>query len=94
MAPYDAMLQRIRAEYLEMPGLQLTFAQAQRLCAVDPALCKMVLDALVDAKFLTLQANGVYARFTARPSRLHSAKPDLVISALTPKVLYRFGRHL
>ena len=41
------LLQRIRAEYLEMPGLNLTAAQAQRLWGLDGATCDMVLAALV-----------------------------------------------
>jgi len=63
--PYDnTMLIRLRAEYLEMPGLRLTPEQAQRLCGVERTLCKMVLDALVDAKFLCVKSDGAYARLT------------------------------
>jgi hypothetical protein len=62
--PHETILTRIRAEYLEMPGLQLTPAQAQRLYGVEKRLCKMVLDALVDTNFLCLKPNGTYARIT------------------------------
>jgi len=55
-------LGRLRAEYLEMPGLRLTLEQAQRLCGVERTLCKKLLDALVDAKFLCVKADGAYAR--------------------------------
>jgi len=55
-------LGRLRAEYLEMPGLRLTLEQAQRLCGVERSLCKKLLDALVDAKFLCIKADGAYAR--------------------------------
>ena len=41
-------LTRIRAEYLEMPGLRLTPDQTERLCGVERALCQIVLDALVN----------------------------------------------
>jgi hypothetical protein len=47
-----ALLTRIRAEYLEMPGLRLTVPQAQRLCGVEGVSCKTVLDALVAERFL------------------------------------------
>jgi len=57
-------LQRLRGEFLEMPGLCLTVAQAQRLCGVDPAICKAILDALVDAKFLGIRRDGSYGRLT------------------------------
>ena len=83
--PLKTMLTRIRAEYLEMPGLSLTLEQAQRLCGVERALCKAVLDALVDAKFLCVRSNGVYTRLTdgevARPpSAKHTSesKPTIV----------------
>jgi len=57
-------LDRIRAEYLEMPGMRLTIEQIERLCGVDRATCRIVVDALVEAKFLGLHRNGTYARFT------------------------------
>ena len=37
-------MNRLRAEFLEMPGLQLTFGQVQRLCGVEKELCRMGLD--------------------------------------------------
>jgi hypothetical protein len=62
--PHKTLLERIRAEFLEMPGLRLTLGQAQRLWGVEPTLCKAVLDALVEAKFLRVNASGAYARLT------------------------------
>jgi hypothetical protein len=61
---HQMILTRIRAEYLEMPGLRLTLRQAQRLCGVEATLCQTVLDALVDMNFLCLKPNGLYARVT------------------------------
>jgi hypothetical protein len=76
--PHKTMLKRVRAEYLEMPGLRLTLEQAQRLCGLDEAMCKMVLDALVDDKFLCVKPDGVYARLTdGEMSRPRPAKADL-----------------
>lgn len=60
--PHTPLVTRIRGEYLEMPGLRLTLAQAQRLCGVERMLCKTVLDALVETKFLCVKPNGTYAR--------------------------------
>lgn len=57
-------LERVRAEFLEMPGLRLTAAQVERLCGVERPLCKTVLDALVEARFLRVSADGIYARLT------------------------------
>jgi hypothetical protein len=56
------VLERIRAEYLEMPGLTLKAGQIQRLCGVERQLCKDILDALVERKFLCLRSDGRYAR--------------------------------
>src|ERR1051325_4424288 len=59
---HTRIIDRIRGEYLEMPGLSLTSAQAQRLCGVDQSVCKVVLDALGEAQFLAVNAHGMYAR--------------------------------
>ena len=54
--------ERLRAEFLEMPGLRLNVAQTQRLCGIDQRLCQNVLDALVDVRFLLRHADGTYSR--------------------------------
>jgi hypothetical protein len=46
------VLQVIRSEYLEMPGLHLTKAQFRRLWGIDEATCEGVLDVLVSSRFL------------------------------------------
>ena len=48
----------IRSEYEEAPGLRLTRAQLQRLWLLEPAACDNVLSALVDAGYLRLTAGG------------------------------------
>jgi hypothetical protein len=75
----QATLRRIRAEYLEMPGMRLTVQQVERLFGIERPLCKAVLDALVDTDFLCVNANGTYARLTDGMPRLHPAKADLRI---------------
>jgi hypothetical protein len=76
--PHNDMLTRMRAEYLEMPGLRLTLEQARRLCGVERTLCQMVLDALVDEKFLCVNSDGHYARLTeGEISYPRPAKADL-----------------
>jgi hypothetical protein len=54
------LLRRIRAEFLEMPGLCLTFQQARRLWSMDPATCEAVLNSLVDARFLRRTDRGLF----------------------------------
>ena len=58
------IIERLRAEFLEMPGLRLTVAQTQRLCGVDKAPCQTALDALIRARFLRINADGTYARLS------------------------------
>jgi len=55
------LLRRVRAEYLEMPGLKLTSTQASRLWALDSETCQRLLDALVDARFLKSSRDGSYS---------------------------------
>jgi hypothetical protein len=58
----EDLIRRVQGEYLEMPGLRLTTAQAQRLWGLDRAACDAVLSALVDAKFLFSSRDGAFAR--------------------------------
>ena len=58
----DDVLRRVQGEYIEMPGLRLTPAQAQRLWGLDRAACDTLLGALVDAKFLFRTRDGAFVR--------------------------------
>jgi hypothetical protein len=74
----DSLLERIRTEYLDMPGWCLTLEQMQRLSSVERMLCKRVLDALVDANLLCVNSDGTYARLTdGEISRPRAAKSEL-----------------
>ena len=74
--PHNALVTRIRGEYLEMPGLRLTLEQAQRLCGVERTLCKRVLDALVET--MCVRTDGAYARLIdGDVGRPQPAKADL-----------------
>ena len=53
-----ALVQRIRAEYVEMPGMTLRREQVARLCGIERSACQTLLDALVDVKFLFLKADS------------------------------------
>ncbi|HZR25361.1 MAG TPA: hypothetical protein VFA59_17325 [Vicinamibacterales bacterium] len=55
-------LRRLWNEYIDLPGLHLTFGQVRRLMAVDDETCASVLDSLIELKFLTRAADGTYAR--------------------------------
>jgi hypothetical protein len=58
----DDVLRRVQGEYIEMPGLRLTLAQAQRLWGLDRTACDALLGALVDAKFLSRTRDGAFVR--------------------------------
>jgi hypothetical protein len=58
LAAGGPLLERMRAEYLEMPGLQLTVAQARRLWALDGDTCAALLNALVEQRFLIRTPRG------------------------------------
>lgn len=77
--PHTPLLTRIRGEYLEMPGLRLTLEQARRLFGVERALCRKMLDALVEAKFLCVRPDGAYSRVIdgRDVQRLRPVKADL-----------------
>jgi len=64
VSPYEQAFNRIRAEYVEMPGMQLTAEQVGRLSGVSVSVCRLVLDDLVRAGFLSRGASGAYARPT------------------------------
>jgi hypothetical protein len=70
----EQLLRRIRGEFLEMPGLQLTCRQAQRLFGLDERACLTLLDTLVAHEFLVHRPDGTYRRRsdgsvrTSRPS--------------------------
>jgi hypothetical protein len=80
------ILQRIRSEYLEMPGLSLRPEQVQRLCGVDGAACQSVLEALVESGFLSRRPDGAYGRYRNPDiSRARQAKAGLEPSAVVAR---------
>ena len=56
------LVERVRGEFIEMPGLQLTMAQAARLWGLDVAACRHVVDALVESAFLRWTEGGKIVR--------------------------------
>ena len=79
----DEVLQRIQGEFVEMPGLRLTPAQAQRLWGLERDVCDALLGALVEAKFLSQTRDGAFIRLDgAQPIRTASVKrpQDLAVA--------------
>ena len=58
----NPLLRRVRGEYLEMPGLRLTPAQAARLWGVEPAICEAILTTLCASGFLVHRRDDTFAR--------------------------------
>ena len=56
--PCEDTLRRVRAEFLEMPGLKLTVPQAQRLWGVDRSTCEALIEELTETQFLTRTRDG------------------------------------
>ena len=57
---FDLLVARVRGEYVEMPGLRVTLAQACRLWQVDMSTCEKVLGHLVGVGFLSRTSGGFY----------------------------------
>jgi hypothetical protein len=49
---FSTLVDRVRFEFMEMPDLELTMAQAVRLWNLGADDCRYVIDALVDSGFL------------------------------------------
>jgi hypothetical protein len=78
----DDTLRRVQGEFLEMPGLRLTAAQARRLWGLDSASCEALLGALVEAKFLFRTRDGAFIRVeTAGPLKTTPKLPSRITAA-------------
>ena len=70
---------------LEMPGMKLRIEQCSA-CVESTTMCRLVLDALVRAKFLSLKSDGTYVRLTEGSSpRSRPVKAALTLT--TPIVM-------
>jgi hypothetical protein len=54
------LLRRVRSEFLEMPGLRVTAAQAARLWALDCRTSEQILEGLTASGFLFRSREGAY----------------------------------
>lgn len=58
---FDAAMAAVRREFAELPGLSLTFEQAERLWGLDRSTCRAVLARLVERGELC-EADGHFLR--------------------------------
>ena len=68
LSPPEQVLQRVRAEYDDLPSLRLTPSQAQRQFGLEPRACAALLDTLLNENFLTRTSDGVFVRAGLRIS--------------------------
>jgi hypothetical protein len=57
-----ALLDRVRGEFREMPGLHLTLRQGMRLWGLDAVTCDVALRILVEEGFLYRTRRGIVQR--------------------------------
>ena len=58
-------VERVLADYLEMPGLKLTAKQIRRLCGISEALCEDATASLVQARVLRRLPDGQFVLLDA-----------------------------
>jgi len=74
---FAVVVDRVRADFMEMPGLELTLPQAVRLWAIGMDDCRFVIETLVDAGFLkwtarrTIVRTGANLREWREPDQQH-----------------------
>jgi hypothetical protein len=57
-----ALVDRVRGEFNEMPGLQLTIPQAARLLGIEQDACRDLIESLVASSFLRRTPAGMVVR--------------------------------
>ena len=62
MTSIQTAIERMEAEYREMPGLMLTARQTERLLGLDRNTCELVISALLRRRFLKQTAEGTYLK--------------------------------
>ena len=62
---FEGVVRRVRQEFLEMPGLRLTPAQAGRLWGLERDICLSVIETLIAAAFLRRTPTGAVVRLEA-----------------------------
>jgi hypothetical protein len=72
---FAAVVDRVRGEFVEMPGLELTLPQAVRLWTLGADDCRFVIDALVDVGFLKWTTRRTVVR-TGRDLRDRTGTSD------------------
>ena len=70
------LIGRIRGEFIEMPGLKLSFQQACRLWNLSSTACREALDALRAEGFLYQTPSGAFIAFPSATRMLKAETPS------------------
>ena len=70
------LIGRIRGEFIEMPGLKLSFQQACRLWNLSATACREALDALRAEGFLYQTPSGAFIAFPSATRMLKTESPS------------------
>jgi hypothetical protein len=77
----EEILRRVKGEFLEMPGLRLTEAQARRLWDLDASSCADLLFTLVETNFLFRTRDGAFMRVEhAAPLKAGPARSRMAVA--------------
>ena len=82
MSSLHTLIDRIRAEFTELPGLKLTSAQACRLWQVDERQCRTALATLITEGFLFQTPSDVFVALprpqgkSAKAARTDGVRPN------------------
>jgi hypothetical protein len=79
------MVLRVKGEFLEMPGLRLTEAQARRLWGLDAASCAALLQDLVHANFLFRTRDGAFMRVEHAAPVKAAMRPHVPTGVTVPR---------
>lgn len=55
-------LERFKGLFLEIPDMKMSLAEATQISGLEANLCRQLLHALVDVRFLTQGSDGAYRR--------------------------------
>ena len=84
MPAVDTLTDRIRAEFVDLPGLTITFAQACRLWHANEARCLEALENLVREGFLRRIASGAFIALPRPQGRRLRIEPEVPHSLRCP----------
>ncbi|MGH9140376.1 MAG: hypothetical protein ACRD2I_04440 [Vicinamibacterales bacterium] len=60
---------RLKGMFLDVPGTQLSLADASRLSGLERPTCRIVLEVLEETRFLARGRNGLFVRRTSDSPR-------------------------